>query len=142
MDEASPHLHIDFVPFYTKGRVNGLETGVSMKAALDEMGFRAKGRKENRLVFWEQSEKKIMDPDINASNYRNIDKVVEPAQEKVRKLADEHRAIRAELKKVTDSLNIIEKASNHTYVDHQLADQRRVAASELLMNGIYSGESL
>ena len=81
-------------------------------------------------------------PDINASNYRNIDKVVEPAQEKVRKLADEHRAIRAELKKVTDSLSIIEKASNHTYVDHLLADQRRVAASELLMNGIYSGESL
>lgn len=81
-------------------------------------------------------------PDINASNYRNIDKVVEPAQEKVRKLADEHRTIRAELKKITDSLSIIEKATNHTYVDQLLADQRRVAASELLMNGIYSGESL
>lgn len=81
-------------------------------------------------------------PDINASNYRNIDKVVDPAQEKVQKLAEEHRTIRAELKEVTDALSIIEKATNHTYVDHLLADQRRIAASEVLMNGIYSGESL
>lgn len=76
MDEASPHLHIDFVPFYTKGRINGLEKGVSMKAALDEMGFRAKGRKENRLVFWEQSEKKIMDQILQARGYSREDKNV------------------------------------------------------------------
>ena len=83
-----------------------------------------------------------MYPDINASNYRNIEKVVEPAQEQVQKLSAEHQAIRAELKEVTDALSVIEKATNHTFVQHLLADQRRVAASELLMNGIYSGESL
>ena len=83
-----------------------------------------------------------MYPDINASNYRNIEKVIEPAQEQVQKLSAEHQAIRAELKEVTDALSVIEKATNHTFVQHLLADQRRVAASELLMNGIYSGESL
>lgn len=31
LNEASPHLHIDFIPFYTKGRKNGLSKGVSMK---------------------------------------------------------------------------------------------------------------
>ncbi|MBQ6039622.1 MAG: plasmid recombination protein [Oscillospiraceae bacterium] len=81
-------------------------------------------------------------PDINASNYRNIDKVVDPAKVKVQELAEEHRAIRSELKTVTEALSVIEKATNHTYVDHLLADQRRIAASEVLMNGIYSGESL
>lgn len=83
-----------------------------------------------------------MYPDINASNYRNIEKVIEPAQEQVQKLSAEHQAIRAELKEVTDALSVIEKATNHTFVQHLLADQRRIAASELLMNGIYSGESL
>ena len=42
MDESSPHLHIDFVPFYSKNRQKGLSKGVSMKAALHEMGFTAK----------------------------------------------------------------------------------------------------
>lgn len=83
-----------------------------------------------------------MYPNINASNYRNIDTVVEPAKEKVQKLAADHQAIRAELKQVTDVLSVIEKATNHTFVQHLLMDQRRVAASELLINGIYSGESL
>jgi len=50
MDEATPHLHIDFIPFYTQGRKNGRSKGVSMKAALDEQGFGAKNFKQNRLV--------------------------------------------------------------------------------------------
>ena len=61
LDEASPHLHIDFVPFYTKGRKNGLEKGVSMKAALEEMGFHAQGKIETQTILWVQSEKKIME---------------------------------------------------------------------------------
>ena len=61
MDEASPHLHINFVPFYTKGRKNGLSKGVSMKQALDEMGFRAKGKNQNRLVAWEEAERREME---------------------------------------------------------------------------------
>ena len=60
-DEASPHLHIDFVPFYTKGRVNGLPKGVSMKAALDEMGFTAKHKNDNRLMAWQDSERKVLE---------------------------------------------------------------------------------
>lgn len=76
MDEASPHLHIDFVPFYTKGRVNGLRKGVSMKQALDEMGFRAKGRNENRLVEWERAEKKVMDQILESHGCIREDKHV------------------------------------------------------------------
>ena len=61
LDEASPHLHINFVPFYTQGRQKGLSKGVSMKAALDEQGFTAKSAKQNRLVAWQDSERKIME---------------------------------------------------------------------------------
>ena len=40
MDEATPHLHIDFVPF-TTGSKRGLDTRVSLKQALAAQGFRA-----------------------------------------------------------------------------------------------------
>ena len=38
MDEATPHLHIDFVPF-TTGSKRGLDTRVSLKKALAAQGF-------------------------------------------------------------------------------------------------------
>ena len=81
-------------------------------------------------------------PDINASNYRNIDKVVVPAEQKVKDLSAEQRAIRVELKETTDVLSVIERTTSLTFVQHLVDEQRRVDASELLMNGIFSGESL
>ena len=74
MDEASPHIHIDFVPYYTKGRINGLQKGVSMKAALDEQGFKAHGQKLNRLVAWEASERKAMEKILHDYNFVRAEK--------------------------------------------------------------------
>jgi hypothetical protein len=65
LDEASPHLHINFIPFYTKGRKNGLSKGVSMKAALAEQGFTNSSKKQNSLVAWEESELKVMEQILN-----------------------------------------------------------------------------
>jgi hypothetical protein len=61
MDEASPHIHVDFIPVYTQGRKNGLTKGVSMKSALIEQGFNPKGKNQNQLVMWEDSEMKEME---------------------------------------------------------------------------------
>ena len=74
LDEATPHLHIDFIPFYTKGRKKGLSKGVSMKAALDEQGFTAKNFKENRLVAWEESERIAMEKILNSHGIEREDK--------------------------------------------------------------------
>ena len=61
LDEASPHLHIDFVPFYTKNRQRGLKKGVSLRAALLEQGFTSKHAGENHLTLWEASERSEME---------------------------------------------------------------------------------
>jgi ABC-type Na+ transport system ATPase subunit NatA len=61
MDEASPHCHINFIPFYTEGRQKGLSKGVSMKSALIEQGFSSKSKNINHLVLWENEERKIME---------------------------------------------------------------------------------
>lgn len=57
MDEATPHLHIDFVSF-TSESTRGLDTRVSMKGALAQQGFVGNGRSDTELNQWIASEKK------------------------------------------------------------------------------------
>lgn len=57
MDEATPHLHIDFVPYMT-GSKRGLDTRVSLKQALSALGFRGGTRRETELNQWVLHEKK------------------------------------------------------------------------------------
>lgn len=56
MDEATPHLHIDFVPF-TTGSKRGLEIRVSLKQALSAQGFKGGSRGDTEWSQWVQSEK-------------------------------------------------------------------------------------
>lgn len=56
MDEATPHLHIDFVPF-TTGSKRGLDTRVSLKQALKNQGYIGNGKSETEWAVWVQSEK-------------------------------------------------------------------------------------
>lgn len=56
MDEATPHLHIDFVPF-TTGSKRGLDTRVSLKQALATQGFKGGSRSDTEWTQWVNSEK-------------------------------------------------------------------------------------
>ena len=56
MDEATPHLHIDFVP-YTTGSRRGIDTRVSLKQALSALGFKGGTRRETELNQWVTYEK-------------------------------------------------------------------------------------
>ncbi|EET59102.1 hypothetical protein BRYFOR_09011 [Marvinbryantia formatexigens DSM 14469] len=56
MDEATPHLHIDFVP-YTTGSKRGLDTRVSLKQALSALGFKGGTRRETERNQWVAYEK-------------------------------------------------------------------------------------
>ena len=56
MDEATPHLHIDFIPF-TTGSTRGLDTRVSLKKALEAQGFKGGSRSETEWNQWVNSEK-------------------------------------------------------------------------------------
>ena len=56
MDEATPHLHIDFIPF-TTGSKRGLETRVSLKKALEELGFAGGTKSHTELNQWCESDK-------------------------------------------------------------------------------------
>ena len=59
MDEATPHLHIDFVPF-TSGSKRGLDTRVSMKKALAAQGFEGSSRGDTEFNQWINAEKQTL----------------------------------------------------------------------------------
>ena len=59
MDEATPHLHIDFVPF-TTGSKRGLDTRVSLKQALANQGFKGGTRGDTEWNQWVSSEKEAL----------------------------------------------------------------------------------
>lgn len=59
MDEATPHLHIDFVPF-TTGSKRGLDTRVSLKQALSTQGFKGGTRGDTEWNQWVSAEKSAL----------------------------------------------------------------------------------
>lgn len=57
LDEATPHLHIDYIPV-AHGYKTGMETRNSLTKALQQIGFaKAVSKKENETVAWQQRER-------------------------------------------------------------------------------------
>lgn len=60
MDEASPHLHLDYIPV-AQGYTRGLETRNSLDKAMKQMGFQPENesRKNNATKLWKESERAV-----------------------------------------------------------------------------------
>ena len=71
MDEATPHLHVDFVPVATE-QSRGLSTRVSMKQALKQQGFEGMGRKQTEWKAWMEREKEALTEIAQAHEFEII----------------------------------------------------------------------
>ena len=127
LDEASPHLHIDFIPFYTKGRKNGLQKGVSMKAALIEQGFRPRSPKENQLVMWEFAERAEMERVLRTHGMEREDKNV-----RRRHLSVDDYKLQRETEKLIQraaAYHACEDAESAEMMQQELIESRRTIAA-------------
>ena len=59
-DEATPHLHIDFIPYVTDWKGKGMDTRVSLKQALKSLGFQGGNKHDTELNQWMNHEKKVL----------------------------------------------------------------------------------
>ena len=59
-DEATPHLHIDFVPYVTGWKGKGMDTRVSLKQALKSLGFQGGNKYDTELNQWINHEKEVL----------------------------------------------------------------------------------
>lgn len=60
MDEATPHIHIDFVPVATEQK-RGLTKRVSLKQALAQQGFTGQSKRQTEWNAWVNSEKLVLE---------------------------------------------------------------------------------
>mgnify|MGYP004634159081 CR=1 FL=1 len=59
-DEATPHLHIDFVPYVTNWKGKGMDTRVSLKQAMKSLGFEGGSKRDTELNQWINHEKEVL----------------------------------------------------------------------------------
>lgn len=81
MDEASPHLHLDYIPV-AQGYSRGLETRNSLDKAMKQMGYQPEheSRKHNATKLWKEDERLFF-----GEICRNLGLEVEVERESTRK---------------------------------------------------------
>lgn len=60
LDEATPHLHIDFVPYVQEWKGKGMDTRVSLKQTLKSLGFQGGSKHDSELNQWINHEKTVL----------------------------------------------------------------------------------
>ena len=66
-DEATPHLHIDFIPYVTGWKGKGMDTRVLLKQALKGLGFQGGNKHDTELNQWINHEKEELTAQIAES---------------------------------------------------------------------------
>lgn len=142
MDEATPHLHIDFVP-YTTGSKRGLDTRVSLKQALMALGFKGGTRQETELNQWVFAEKQQLasimlehgieweqkgthEKHLSLLDFEKQERAKEVAvlEEQKAKLEEHNATIREVNKKYFDQLENIERKISVAYENRNEADKQ------------------
>ena len=123
MDEATPHLHIDFVPF-TTGSKRGLDTRVSLKQALAELGFFGGSKHDTEWNQWVNSEKEELTKVMERYNVKRLDKgehrehlsvyefKCEQRKEEIKELGSEIDGLKEEKVKAEKELSDVEKETS------------------------------
>lgn len=148
MDEATPHLHIDFVP-YTTGSKRGLDTRVSLKQALSALGFKGGTRMETELNQWVTAEKQQLaeimlehgiEWEQKGTHEKHLSLLDFEKQERAKEVAalqeqkaelEEHNATMQEVnEKCLDQLENIEREITSAYENREEADKQADQAKE------------
>lgn len=148
MDEATPHLHIDFVPYIT-GSKRGLDTRVSLKQALSALGFKGGTRMETELNQWVAAEKQqlasiMLEHEIEweqkGTHEKHLSLLDFEKQERAKEVAalekqkaelEEHNATMREVnEKWLDQLENIEREISSAHENREEADKQTEQAKK------------
>ena len=109
MDEATPHLHIDFVPIVTNSK-RGLETRVSLKQALLTLGFEGEGRDNTEGTQWTESEKEHLAKVMARYGVRRID--VDKPHEHLSVLNYKKQERTREVEELTEQAQVLQESND------------------------------
>lgn len=140
LDEATPHLHIDYIPV-AHGYKTGMETRNSLTKALQQMGFaKAVSKKENETVAWQQRERSyltelcrekgidievlgIQRENLSLPEYKAAMREVEALEQQAEEMEIHNRELATqagELAKQIDELEVMDKSNQELLEKHDL----------------------
>ena len=132
LDEETPHLHIDFVPFST-GNKRGLETKVSLKGALKAQGFVGTGRHDTEWKRWVESEKQCL---AEIMKERNMDWKQKGTHEKHLSVYDFEKKMRkAEVEELEQKISQQEERIAGQQTEIKVNEQTLAFQSENIREG-------
>ena len=138
MDEASPHLHLDYIPV-AHGYSRGLETRNSLDKAMKQMGYQPEheSRKHNATKLWKDDERLFF-----GEICRNLGLEVEVERESTRKnlSVEEYkeakdkmiRSLKQECKAILDEIEPLQELENHVFDElDELKNEKERIESEI-----------
>ena len=150
-DEATPHLHIDFVPYVTGWKGKGMDTRVSLKQALKSLGFQGGNKHDTELNQWMNHEKEVLaeiakhhgieweqkgthEEHLDVYNFKKKErkKEVQELEQEKEYLTAENEGLTAQIAEVRADIKMLEEEKNQAQKDKEMAEQRAEKAEKEL----------
>ena len=152
-DEATPHLHIDFVPYVTGWKGKGMDTRVSLKQALKSLGFQGGNKHDTELNQWINHEKEVLaeiakqhgieweqkgthEEHLDVYNFKKKErkKEVQALEQEKQYLTAKNEGLTAQIAEVRADIKMQEEEKNQAQKDKEMAEWRAEKAEKELKN--------
>ena len=142
-DEATPHLHIDFVPYVTNWKGKGMDTRVSLKQALKSLGFQGGNKHDTELNQWINHEKEVLaeiamqhgieweqkgthEEHLDVYNFKKKErkKEVQELEQKKENLTAENEGLTSQIADARADIKLLEEEKIQFQKDKEIAEKR------------------
>lgn len=117
LDEATPHLHIDFIPICHSHK-QGLSTAVSLKGALAEQGIFSVNYSANEMAIWVEKEKKHIETVLKKYGFERDHKNIHRNYMEV----DEYKEYAQTIQKMNEHINTLKKKTVDELTKDEMAE--------------------
>ncbi len=150
-DEATPHLHVDFVPYVTGWKGKGMDTRVSLKQALKRLGFQGGNKHDTELNQWMNHEKEVLaeiakhhgieweqkgthEEHLDVYNFKKKErkKEVQALEQEKEYLTAKNEGLTAQIAEVRADIKMLKEEKNQAQKDKEMAEQRAEKAEKEL----------
>ena len=142
-DEATPHLHIDFVPYVTNWKGKGMDARVSLKQALKSLGFQGGNKHDTELNQWINHEKEVLaeiakqhgieweqkgthEEHLDVYNFKKKErkKEVQELEQKKENLTVENEGLTSQIAEARADIKLLEEEKIQFQKDKEIAEKR------------------
>ena len=143
LDESTPHLHVDFVPYVSGWTGKGMDTKVSLKQALKSLGFPGGSKRDTELNQWINYEKEVLaevakkygieweqkgthEEHLDVYNFKKKErkKEVQELEQKKENLTVENEGLTSQIAEARVDIKLLEEEKIQFQKDKEIAEKR------------------